>query len=146
MKSHKASMSLCAVAAMTLGMLAVPARALSRQEPITAQQASRDVMTTNVRVHDGVISGTVVNRTGDTLRNVKLMIDHAWLWEHEFRPGEHSPSRTDFYIVPQAIPPHGSVAFEYHTTPPLPKRSDGHFETIVKVAAFTQAARQQALR
>jgi hypothetical protein len=146
MMSRKASMSICAVTALTIGMLAGSARALTVEEPISARLASQEVITTDVRAHDGVISGMVVNKSGNTLRDVKLMIDHAWLWTNERRPGTDDPSRTDFYTMPQAIPPHGAVAFEYRTSPPLSDRTDGRFDTVVKVAGFTEIGPQQASR
>jgi hypothetical protein len=144
MMSRKPLVSMCAVTAMTIGMLATPAGALTRAAPISARQASQDVMATDVCMHDGTISGNVLNKSGDTLRDVKLMIDHAWLWKNEFHPGTNDPSRTDFYTLPQVIPAHGSVAFEYHTNPPLPHRTDGRFDTTVKVMDFTEVPAQQA--
>jgi hypothetical protein len=146
MMSHKVSMSMCALTAMTIGMLAAPAHAVTRAEPISARQASQEVMTADLLVHDGVVSGTVVNRSGDTLRDVKLMVDHAWLWKNERHPGTSDPSYAEFYTLPQAIPPHGTQPFEYHMTAPLPHRTDGRFETTVKVNGFTQVGTQQASR
>ena len=137
MVSHKASMSLCAVAAMTIGMLAVPARALTMAEPVSARQASQEVTVGDVQMRNGAISGMVINKSGDTLRDVKLVIDHAWLWKNERHPGTNDPSRTDFYTVQQPIPPHGTVVFEYQPRP-LPNRTDGRFDTTVKVMDFTE--------
>ncbi len=146
MGSCKTSMSLCAAVAMAMGMLAVRARALPIKEAISPRQAWQEVMVTNVQVRDGLISGKVMNKSSDTLRDVKLMIDHAWLWKNERHPGADNPSRTDFYVVPQPIPPHGTVAFEYQLRPLLPHRTDGRFNTIVKVIDFTEVGSQHASR
>ncbi len=145
MKFQKASIAMCAAAAMTLGMLAVPAHARTTEEAMSARQASSAVMVSDIHVHDGLVSGKVVNKSGESLHNVKLMIDHTWLWKNERHPGIHSPSRTDFYTLPQTIPPHGTVAFEYRPNP-LPQRTDGRFDTIVKVMEFEQVGMRQAAR
>ena len=145
MVSRKASLLLCAVAAMTSGLLAVPARALTVEEPISARKASQEVTVDDVQMRNGAISGMVINKSGDTLRDVKLVIDHAWLWKNERHPGTNDPSRTDFYTVPQLIPPQGTVAFEYQPRP-LPNRTDGRFDTTVKVMDFTEVGSQHASR
>jgi hypothetical protein len=146
MMSRKTAMSVCALAAMAIGGLTAPAHALTRAEPISVRQASQEVTTADVLVHDGVVSGTVVNRSGATLRDVKVMIDHAWLWNNERHPGPNDPSRTDFYTLPQAIPPYGTQLFEYHMRAPGPHRTDGRFATMVKVISFTEVGTQQASR
>jgi hypothetical protein len=146
MLSRKTLTSVCALGALTMGMVAVPAHARTTEDVISAHKASQAVMVTDLQVRDGVISGKVVNKSSSTLRDVKLMVDHAWLWKNEWHPGANSPSRTDFYTLPQAIPPHGTVAFRDHINPPLPQRTDGRFETIVKVMDFTEVGTQQALR
>jgi hypothetical protein len=146
MMTRKASLSMCAVTAMATAMLAAPAHALGRAEPISVRQASQEVTTSDVLVHDGVVSGTVVNRSGDTLRDVKLMVDHAWLWKNERHPGTNDPSYAEFYTLPVAIPPHGTQPFEYRMTAPLPHRTDGRFATTVKVNGFTEVGAQHASR
>ena len=77
MTAGKAPMSVCAVAALTIAALATRGRAATREDILTARQASQEVITTDVRTHDGVVSGTVVNKSDDSLRDVKLMIDHV---------------------------------------------------------------------
>jgi hypothetical protein len=127
------------IAATALGLLAVP-RVATAVEPATVspKDASQIVAATDVRTHDGVVSGTIVNKSNATLDDVRLLIDHSWLWANEFKPGTDNPSRTDFYVIPKAIPPHGRVPFTYETNPPLPQRNDGHFKTRVEVTGFTQ--------
>ena len=146
MVTRRRATAVCAIAAFTLASYGLARSASAAEEVISPQQAADTVTTTGIQVHGGVVSGRVVNHTDTTLRNVKVMVDHAWLWSNERHPGMNDPSRTDFYTVPQAIPPHGSMAFEYRATPPLPQRSDGHFDTVVKVDAFTQLGTQQASR
>ena len=87
---------------------------------------------------DGTVSGLVVNRSGQVLRDVRLLINYEWLWKNEFRPGTDSPGRADYYTLPQEIPPGGSVRFTYRPEEPLSRRSDGRFETSVHVAGLTE--------
>lgn len=47
--SHKASLSRCAVATMTIGMLAAPARALTMEEPIYRIEPGRSNITRVLR-------------------------------------------------------------------------------------------------
>jgi len=126
--------------ALLLGLMIAPRSAAAQQEQIvSAEQASQLVTVNSVRTDDdGTVSGTLVNRSNHTLRNVQLMIDHAWMWEDEIHPGSDSPGRTDFYTVGKSIPPNSNVNFEYRTSPPLPHRADGYFKTRVKVASFTE--------
>jgi hypothetical protein len=93
----------------------------------------RDVAT----AHDGVVTGVVVNTSNSTLRDVRLMITHEWLWNDEFHPGTDDPGRAVSYTVPGEIPAGGQVRF---TTPaePLPERPGGYFRTRVNVLSLTQ--------
>jgi hypothetical protein len=140
LSQHPASRILQSIVVVAgLGLLSAPSFAGSvAAEPILPQQAAKVAVATDVHTHDGVVTGKIVNESNDTIRSVKLMVDHAWMWKDEWKPGNNDPSRTDFYVVHKEIPPRGSATFEYKTSPPLPHRNDGHFETLVKVAGFTQ--------
>jgi hypothetical protein len=93
----------------------------------------RDVVTQE----DGTVTGVVVNTSNHTLRDVRLMIAHEWLWSNEFHPGTDDPGRAEAYVVPGDIPPGGQVRFS-SPADPLPHRSDGHFRTRVDVVGLTQ--------
>jgi hypothetical protein len=129
-----------------IGTIVVPSITAAQVEAVTGTGALQLIEVTNLQTRDGVVTGTVVNKSGDTLRNVKLMIDHAWLWKNERHPGSNNPARTDAYVVPGPIPPRSSVAFEYPIAPALPARHDGHFRTRVSIADFTQVGPQQFAR
>jgi hypothetical protein len=124
-----------------LGMLDMPGWSLSATaappEIISARQAARVVEVTDVKTRGDVVSGVLINESPEIARNVQLVIRQTWLWKNEFHPGAVSPGRAEFYTVHTAIPPHGSSAFTYDTRP-LPRRTDGHFETYVQVVGYTE--------
>src|SRR5262249_25037344 len=97
---------------------------------VTTVEIADDDATAAVTVTDGVrrgdtVLGTLVNRGGDELQAVRLLIDIAFLWADEFKPGEESPGRSAVMTVPGPIAPHGRLAFEFTPSPPLPMRADG---------------------
>src|SRR5215469_6049011 len=84
------------------------------QDLISTRQLSDSVDVRNVGADpNGAVSGTILNRTGLTVRDVKLMIDYTWVWGNDFRPGEDSPGRTVYITAPADIPPHGQGSFSY---------------------------------
>ena len=122
---------------LAAGVLFGPSRATAAEQLVAKDQASQMVNVTDVAMQNGTITGKLVNNSNDTLRDVKLIIDQAWLWNNERRPGTDNPSRTDFYVVPE-IPPHGSVTFQYRSPAAPTQRTDGHFTAHVEVESFTQ--------
>ncbi len=131
------AISVASVAVLLLGAgVVMPSAA---QDLISTRQLTRSVGLSNVAAQPGgTVSGTIVNRTGLTVRDVKLMIDYAWVWSNDFRPGEDSPGRTVYITAPADIPAHGQGAFTYQPSPPLPSRDDGHYVPSVHVVGFTQ--------
>jgi hypothetical protein len=85
-----------------------------------------------------MVSGRLVNRSTRAVRDVKLGVRHVWLWNNERHPGRDNPGRSDFYTLSDEVPSLGSVEFEYQFDPPLPQRSDGHFNTVVEVVSFLE--------
>ena len=109
---------------------------------ITDAEPSHEVVVRDVRTRpDGAVMGTIVNRSSSTVRDVRLLIRHNWLWKNETHPGEESLGRVAYHIVPAEIPPGDSVEFSYHADPPLPERSDGRFETTVEIVGMTEIGR-----
>lgn len=129
----------CAAAtALAMVLWATPVSAVQQQTTIVdSAEASQDIAVIDAQSHDGVVSGTIINRSSEPVRDVELLIDHVWLWNNERHPGEASPGRTDFVTVRGEIPPGGSRPFTYEGVP-LPNRSDGRFETQVQVTQFIQ--------
>jgi len=114
--------------------LAQAADAVMTREDLTKKVLIRDATIGD----DGAVSGTLVNTSGHRLQEVRLLVRHDWLWRDEFHPGADSPGTAGYYVVPQEIPPGGSVSFSYRPDPPLPRRSDGTFQTTVEVAGLLE--------
>jgi hypothetical protein len=91
-----------------------------------------------VRTDGTTVTGWVDNQTSHEVRDVRLMVEHQFRWTNEMRPGEDNPGSTATVRVPEPIPAGGSVQFRYDMPAPLPQRSDGHFETAVKVVSFSE--------
>jgi hypothetical protein len=110
---------------------------IATEEIVGAGQLSDIVAVRSVRTSpDGEVTGELVNRSTGRLRNVRLMITHAWLWTNEMHPGTEGPGHTVYLTVPDEIPPGGRVSFTYHPAEPLTSRSDGRFETTVEVVGL----------
>ena len=134
----KALPIMLAVAALLLPVASFAPQAAG-QELITTRGLARSVDLDNVTARpEGAITGTIVNRTGLTVRNVKLMINYAWMWRNDFRPGPDSPGRTFYITAPADIPPHSQGSFIYQPSPPLESRTDGHYVPSVHIVGFTQ--------
>ena len=89
-------------------------------------------------VRDGVVSGEVVNRSANRLRDVQLFVRYTWLWDDEMKPGKVDPGTSTFYTLTQEIVPKGRLPFTFTPSPPLPRIAAGHFETSVTIAGFAQ--------
>jgi hypothetical protein len=117
----------------------VPAPSALGDELTSPARLSRTVVLRHVTADSsGTVSGTLINRTGLTLRDVKVEVNYAWVWSNDFKPGEDSPGRTVYVTAPATIPPYGQASFSYQPSPPLPSREDGHFVPSVHVIGFTQ--------
>jgi hypothetical protein len=136
----KASVWLHAIAIILLLLpVAGPIPLAAGAELTTPGQLAESVGLENLATQpDGTISATLVNRTGATLRDVRVEVDYAWVWANDFRPGEDSPGRTVYITAPSEIPPHGQAQFNYQPSPPLSSRGDGHFVPVVHIVGFTQ--------
>jgi len=88
-----------------------------------------------------LVVGTLTNRGGDEIRDIRLLIDVAFLWANEVKPGEDSPGRSAVMTVAGPIAPHGKVAFEFTPNPPLPERTDGRYaDPKVRVMGYQSIA------
>lgn len=113
------------------------------QELTTPQQLSYAVDLENLSSQpNGAVSGKLANRTGYVIRDVKLMIDYAWIWRDDFKPGEDSPGRTVYTTVQGDIGPHGETNFSFEPSPPLASRDDGYFKPEVRIVGYTQMVPQ----
>lgn len=113
---------------------AVRADALASPKDVAATVTIHDLEVQR----DGSVSGLLENSSHRLLRDVRLLVRHTWLWKSERASHRNSPGRANYYTVPDEIPAGGQVRFAYKPKPPLPARSDGHFETSVDVMSYTE--------
>jgi hypothetical protein len=84
------------------------------------------------------VSGKLVNRSKDTLLNVRLMVTDQFQWTQKRQPGANDPGGGGQLTVAGPIPPGASVSFHIQRSQPLPTRSDGTFKTDVSVLGVTK--------
>jgi hypothetical protein len=128
--------------ALSLLLLVAPSP-IRAQGPSLAsgEQVAQTAIVRDVKVRDSTVSGVIVNKSPRVLRDVKLMIRHAWLWKNERHPGDDNPGRAEYYTVPGEVAAGGSLPFTYHLEQPLPERTDGHFVTSADVISFTEVGK-----
>ncbi len=108
----------------------------------SSEQAAATVAVHEVHVGSGGrVSGVLENTSPRVLRDVRLLVRHTWLWRKERESQRDNLGRAVYYVVPDEIPPDGSVSFTYKPEPPLRTRSDGHFETSVEVVGFSEVGK-----
>lgn len=117
---------------------AVTVGAEEQPEITTVGGIADTVAIENLVVRDGVVNGTLANRTGRALRDVKILVRYAWLWKNERAPQRDNPGRSYYTIVAGEVPSHGTLTFVYRPEPPLPQRTDGRFDPSVEVVGFTE--------
>lgn len=110
--------------------------AMARAETIASDASI--VAVRDLKTNAAQVSGVLVNQSARLVREVRLVIRYAWLWNDERHPGYDNPGRAVNYTVPGDIPPGGSLPFAYRPDSPLPSRSDGHFQTSVDVVGYTE--------
>lgn len=108
------------------------------QSLVSGQEASAVVAIADLKVINGEVSGLLVNKSAHRVRNVRLLIRHTWLWNDERHPGADDPGRAVYVTVPKDVAAGHAEPFMYAPEPPLPRRSDGHFDTSVEVVGFTE--------
>jgi hypothetical protein len=104
---------------------------------VPSSEASQEIVIQDVTAMDSSVSGTVVNNSSKTVRDVELLVRLEWLWNDERHPGTDSPGRTLHVTLRQDIAPHARASFTFQT-PPLAQRSDGRFVMAVEVTGFSE--------
>ncbi len=121
------------VVAVALLLVAPEARAADAL--VDSSELAQSLSVENLQLAGDQVSGVVVNRTGKTVRDVRLQIVFSWLWKNE-RQTENDPSFLLTEIPPGQIPPHGSMPFQYSAPQAVTSRSDGHFEIDGRVLGY----------
>jgi len=110
-----------------------------REKIVSGRVAASELELRGLEVgSDGSVTGTVVNGSGVVSKDVELLVGHAWSWSDERNPGEDNPGLAGYVRVTGESPAKGSMAFSCTPSPPLPKRTDGSFQTTAAVQSFTE--------
>jgi hypothetical protein len=113
------------------------------QTVLSGSEAAKVLRLEDLNVTSSKISGTLINASPHTVRDIKVLIQYHWLWENERNPGKDSPGRTVDVDLQKELKPGDRVNFSYTPVPSLPQRSDGRFMPEVDVAGFTVVIPQQ---
>jgi hypothetical protein len=99
-----------------------------------------DIALRGVTLHDGKVSGQIVNTSPNVVRDVQLLIRRTWLWKNEFHPGvaANDPGTADHITIKRQLRYGESTPFSYVYPPAQFPRSEGNFMTEVSVAGFTE--------
>ena len=68
---------------------------------VSPQEAAQVVAVTDLSVQDGTVSASLVNKSPRLVRDVHLLIRHAWVWNDERHPGADSPGTARVLHRPQ---------------------------------------------
>jgi len=105
---------------------------------VPSSEASQKIVIQSALIkNNSTISGTVINNSNKTVRDIGFRIRQEWLWNDELHPGPDSPGRTVPFTLHQEIAPHATAAFTIQI-PPLAPRSDGRFVTTLEITGFTE--------
>ncbi len=120
------------------GLLALPRQDAATAETVaTSPEVAQTIRIDDLIVKDDSVSGTVVNKSSATLREVELRLRQVWHWQDERHPGDDDPGRALPFALAADVAPNGSVPFTFEI-PRLPQRSDGHFVTTIDVVGFSE--------
>jgi hypothetical protein len=102
---------------------------------VPPSDVSQSIVIRDLTARNGTVSGTIVNNSSKTIRDLELLVRQEWLWVDELHPGAESPGRTLPITLRRDIPPHARASFILQT-PPLAPRSDGRF--VTKVTRYSE--------
>jgi hypothetical protein len=126
---------------LSLAVLLLGAVVRATDPPALDSGVPFEVVVVDVRSdQSGIVSATLVNRTDHSVRDVRLLVRHEWLWNDEMSPGPEvlNPGRAVFHTVEGSIPAQGRKEFVYRPDPPLRGGASGSFRTKVEVIGFTE--------
>ena len=133
-----------AIAVFFAGLIMLATAQVAGAQAIKSKEKSQRVaVIEKLMVKEGVVSGELLNKSANLLRDVQLFIRYTWLWDDEMKPGKTDPGTSVFYTLPKEIPPRGRLSFTFKPEPTLPRIAGGHFETTATVAAFSEVIQQQ---
>jgi hypothetical protein len=104
---------------------------------VPASEAAQTIVINDLRVQEGSVSGTIVNKSPATVHGVELLLRQTWLWTNERHPGTDSPGRTLPFTLGGDVAPNASAPFTFQV-PPLAQRSEGRFVRTMEVTGFSE--------
>jgi hypothetical protein len=119
-------------------MLIASVNAAVAQNIATIETADQKVEIRNLEIKENAIHGEVVNRSGHPLRNIELLVQHHWLWENEFKPGENPPGKSGFFTVEKELRPGETASFTVPLDAPPASGVAGSYVTEVTLSGFTE--------
>jgi hypothetical protein len=106
---------------------------------VAPSDVRRMIEVREVSTEGDTVSGQLVNLTDSTLEDVTLLIEDNFLWRDEFHPGDESPGRAETRTVDRVLP---RSTLDFSVSRPAPEpRSDGRFQTTVRVLGLTERSR-----
>ena len=121
-------------------LLLVACAAHAQSEAVTTKgDVSGNVALRDVRAQDGVVTGMVVNRAHNPLRDVQLLVRHAWVWDDDRHPGSVNPGTSSYITIAGPIPVGGEAPFSFRNpSSGVESGAQGHFTTAVEAVGFTE--------
>jgi hypothetical protein len=108
--------SLAGLIALSMGAILLAAPLTAWSQSVRAREETARILTIEtITVADGAVSGEVVNRSSNTVRDVQLFIRYTWLWDNETKPGKDDPSTIHLLRFAQRDSPRWALAFHVQT-------------------------------
>jgi hypothetical protein len=97
-----------------------------------------EAVTVETVKYDGrSIVGSLVNRSGYTITDVKVIASDSFRWADEQHPGADDPSRAATITIPGPLGPNELFTVQA-PLPPRPERSDGYFVPRLEVVGLVR--------
>src|SRR2546428_14176323 len=116
MKTRTLSIAGIAVMGFITAALAIEEQAPAKDRTKVVQpqeQRGRVAIRDFAVARDGTVSGALCNVSNEAVRDVRLVIERAWVSTKGFRTGTGHPDRTEFHTVAETIPPGGQLPLPY---------------------------------
>lgn len=113
-----------------------PLSALAETVEIADEDRNSPVQVAGASLQGNTVSGTLTNRGDVEVRDIRVLVDIAFLWTDETHPGEDSPGRAVVFTVAGPVPPNGRLKFDLHPDPPVEPRRDGRYQPNVRVMGY----------
>lgn len=141
----RTSTSCVAAAALFAALVPVPP---SNADLVEIADDDRDapIQVETAALAGNSVSGTLVNRASDEVRDIRLLVDIEFLWANETKPGDTNPGRAVVFTVAGPVPPHGKLNFTLHPDPPLEERPDGRYRPKVRVMSYETVSVGKAMQ